>query len=124
MVPGFATQRLKSMLSMPHLLPLSPLRLLSLIHTLPQSAVLESEHLSDADAVQKLIVMAMSRTPSARAEDGTFISLERISRSWAWPLGVGFSKNVLYNYYKVTRSQILDSPFSKPMLKPEVHRKR
>ncbi|KAF8895055.1 cytoplasmic protein [Gymnopilus junonius] len=86
---------------------------------------------ADADAIQKLAMMAMSL-------HGCHVSYYMVDQGRAWNFHItGAYQQVMITRgmilkecpiqhraaIKVTRSEILDSPFSKPTLKPEVRRR-
>ncbi|KDR84755.1 hypothetical protein GALMADRAFT_107026 [Galerina marginata CBS 339.88] len=86
---------------------------------------------ADADAIQKLAMMAMSL-------HGCHVSYYMVDQGRAWNFHItGAYQQVMItrglilkecpiqhrSAIKVTRSEILDSPFSKPTLKPEVRRR-
>ncbi|KAF9560214.1 cytoplasmic protein [Agrocybe pediades] len=86
---------------------------------------------ADADAIQKLAMMAMSL-------HGCHVSYYMVDQGRAWNFHItGAYQQVMItrgmilkecpiqhrSAIKVTRSEILDSPFSKPSLKPEVRRR-
>ncbi|KAF8168337.1 cytoplasmic protein [Crassisporium funariophilum] len=86
---------------------------------------------ADADAIQKLVMMAMSL-------HGCHVSYYMVDQGRGWNFHItGAYQQVMITRglilkecpiqhraaIKVTRSEILDSPFSKPSLKPEVRRR-
>ncbi|TFK23126.1 cytoplasmic protein [Coprinopsis marcescibilis] len=71
---------------------------------------------ADAEAVQKLAMMVISL-------HGCHVTFHPVDQGRAWNFHITGAYQQHRSTIKVTRSEILDSPFSKPSLKPEVRRR-